>query len=221
MGIVSQENSFKAGAIVNEHQPYPIGYARISTDEQSLDLQINALKAVGVKDHDIITEQVSGAASDRPALDLAIKRLRPGDVFVVWRLDRIARTVKELIERMNEINDSGAKFRSLSESIDTSSAVGSLIFHVLGAVAEFERQLIIERTNAGIQAAKERGVRFGHPHKITHEMVEGMQNLRDDGDLSMRQIAKKFNVSEGTVYAYTVPAGSDATPRRVLPEAKS
>ena len=138
-----------------------VGYARVSTPDQRLDLQIDALKAAGVSPEHIYSETISGARQKRWQLDLAIKSLRPGDTFVVWRLDRIARNIRDLYQRIDDIAARGAKFRSLTESFDFTTATGKLILGFLGLMAEFERQLTIERTKAGMAALKERGVSVG------------------------------------------------------------
>lgn len=180
-----------------------IGYARVSTEEQSLDMQIKALERAGVEPDDIFVEKVSGAASKRPKLAEAISDLRPGDVFVVWKLDRVGRSMIDLLKRMNQIDEAGAKFKSLTEQIDTGTPVGNLLLHVLGAVAQFERDLITERTRAGVKRAQERGVRFGQPPKLSKKQVAEAQRLRKSG-VSVREIAKQLNVSAQTIYVYTV-----------------
>lgn len=141
-----------------------IGYARVSTDEQSVDLQIDALKRAGCerifRDNDY-----SGALKSRPALDDALDYLEPGDTLVTWRLDRLGRSLSHLISLVADLERRGVAFRSLSEAIDTSTASGRLQFHMMGALAEFERALISERTKAGMAAARSRGVQFGRPTK--------------------------------------------------------
>lgn len=184
--------------------PQLIGYARVSTEEQSLDLQTDALKRAGCHPDHIHVEKVSGAASKRPRLDWAIETLRPGDVFVVWKLDRVARSLMDLLKRMKDIEDSGAGFKSLTESIDTTTPGGRLVMNVMGAIAEFERDLIRERTKAGVQAAIKRGVRIGQPPKLTPQQVKDAQKMRDKG-LSVRdKIAPAFKVSPVTIYNNTV-----------------
>jgi DNA invertase Pin-like site-specific DNA recombinase len=138
-----------------------IGYARVSTAEQNLALQLDALRAVGCSR--IFQDRSSGSIRERPQLTRALNHLRPGDTLVTWRLDRLGRSLHHLITLMKELNDVGVAFRSLSESIDTATASGRLLFHVMGALAEFERSLISERTKAGMASAKLRGKRLGRP----------------------------------------------------------
>lgn len=180
-----------------------IGYARVSTEEQSLALQTDALKRAGVLADDIHVEKVSGVASKRPRLEDALSSLRPGDTFVVWKLDRLARSLTDLLRRMQQITDAGAGFRSITETIDTTTPAGRLIMHVIGAIAEFERDLISERTKAGTRAAQARGVRVGQPEKLTQKQKEQAQRMRDRR-VSVREIASKFSVSAPTIYNYTV-----------------
>ena len=134
-----------------------IGYARVSTNEQNLDLQRDALLKAGVSQKDIYTDKVTGVKADRPGLTLAISHLRAGDTLVVWRLERLGRSLKHLIETVTTLKEQGISFKSLTEHIDTSTPGGKLIFHIFGALAEFERDLIRERTKAGLQAARARG----------------------------------------------------------------
>lgn len=142
-----------------------IGYARVSTDDQNLDLQCAALKAAGC--NPVFEDQVFGMAFRRPGLDQALARLGAGDSLVVWRLDRLGRSLPQLIDTIRLIGETGAEFRSLTESIDTTTAGGRLYFHMIGALAEFERSLIIERTRAGMKAAKARGIEVGRKRALT------------------------------------------------------
>lgn len=180
--------------------PYPIGYARVSTRDQNLDLQIDALTAFGVRPDNLHVEKLSATAKTRPLLDEAIKQLRPGDVFVVWRLDRLARNMRELYTRLGQISAAGASFKSLTESFDFTTATGKLVLGFLGLMAEFERQLTVERTKAGIIAARSRGSRFGAKPKFTDEIkAEAFRLLTDEG-WTAPEVAAKFNVKVGTVY---------------------
>jgi DNA invertase Pin-like site-specific DNA recombinase len=138
-----------------------VGYARVSTVEQNLALQLDALRSAGCKK--IFQDRLSGSVRERPQLVRALKSLKPGDTLVTWRLDRLGRSLHHLLYLMKELNDGGIAFRSLSESIDTATASGRLLFHVMGALAEFERSLISERTKAGMASAKRRGKRLGRP----------------------------------------------------------
>jgi len=179
-----------------------IGYARVSTEEQSLDMQIKALERAGVDRADIFVEKVSGAASKRYKLDEALADLRPGDTFVVWKLDRVARSLIDLLRRMKSIDDAGAKFMSITEAIDTKTIGGRLLLNVLGAIAEFERDLITERTRAGVKRAQEQGVQFGQPEKLSGAQKREAAKLRKQG-VSVREIAKQYKVSAQTIYAHT------------------
>lgn len=179
-----------------------IGYARVSTEEQSLEMQIGALVKSGVERDSVHLEKVSGVAAKRVKLDWTLNHLRPGDTLVVWKLDRVARSLADLMIRIKQIEQSGANFRSLTEHIDTTTPGGRLIFHVLGALAEFERDLIRERTIAGVRAAQERGVTFGVPPKLSPKQVAQAQRRRDNGE-SVYKIAKDVGVAHTTIYTWT------------------
>lgn len=180
-----------------------IGYARVSTVEQNLEMQVAALHRADVQPKNVHVEKVSAAVSNRPKLEWAIANLREGDTFVVWKLDRVARSLADLMRRMKAIEDAGAHFKSLTEHIDTTTPGGRLIFHVLGALAEFERDLVVERTRAGVKAAQERGQQFGQPAKLTPQQVAKAQKMRDAGK-SAYEIAKHFDVAHTTIYNWTV-----------------
>lgn len=179
-----------------------VGYARVSTAEQNLDMQIQQLEKAGVDRRNIHVEKVSAAVSQRPKLEWAIAHLREGDTLVCYKMDRIARSLADLMRRIKQIEDSGANFRSLTESIDTTTPGGRLIFHVLGALAEFERDLIRERTRAGVKAAQERGVTFGVPPKLSPKQIAEAQRMRDRG-ISVYKIAEHFDVAHTTIYSWT------------------
>lgn len=191
-----------------------IGYARVSTDDQKLDLQRDAFAKAGVLPDDIYTDEMSGARYKRPGLDLALKRLRDGDVFVVWRLDRLGRSVRELIDRVDQIKAVGAEFRSLTEVIDTNSAGGKLMFHVFAAVAEFERNLLIERTYAGMEAAKRRGRVGGRKHYLDQGMIDDLKIDLADTDDSLDEIAARYGIKRRTINNY-VPGGRGALRARL------
>src|SRR5215510_14816119 len=142
-----------------------IGYARVSTDEQNLDLQRDALRNAGVAAKDIYTDKVSGIQSDRPGLEAALSHLRADDTLIVWRLDRLGRSLQHLIATVTSLKDQGVAFKSLTENIDTSTATGNIVFQIFGALAEFERNLIKERTVAGLNAARARGRIGGRPKR--------------------------------------------------------
>lgn len=188
-----------------------IGYARVSTQDQSLNLQTDALKKAGCLI--IREEKLSGAKRTRPELDMAIKDLRPGDTLVVWRLDRLSRSIKDLYERLAEIEEAGASFRSLTEAFDFNTATGRLILGMLAIMAEFERQLTIERTKAGMAVLREKGHIMGAPKKLNAKLrAKGKKMLREKarkivGGKSVwrprytkQQVAKALKVSTGTVY---------------------
>lgn len=175
-----------------------IGYARVSTPEQSLNLQIDALVRHGVPEDKIFTDVKSAVAKKRPGFDKMWKHLRPGDVIVVWRLDRFARSMIDLLTRTQELERMGVGFRSLNESLDTTTAGGKLIFHIMGALAEFERNLTIERTKAGLRAAKERGAHIGRKPKLTDALKVRVMELYASG-WSISGIARELDVSRPVI----------------------
>jgi len=175
-----------------------IGYARISTDDQSLGLQRDALNAAGCKK--VFEDTESGAKADRPGLAQALDHLREGDTLVIWRLDRLGRSLDELIRIVNNFKDQGIGLESLTEKIDTTSAAGELIFHIFGAFAQFERNLIIERTKAGLLAAKARGRRGGRP-TISKSKQEAIKEL-SRSDMPVSRICKTLGIGYGTYYRY-------------------
>ena len=175
-----------------------IGYARVSTEEQNLDMQLTALRKA--KCTRIFEEKQSGASRNRAELNKLLDILRPGDVVVVWKLDRLARSTKILLEILEEIIESGAKFVSLSEQwADTTSPAGKMIITVLSGMAEFERDLIRERTKTGRLAALRRGVKFGRPVKLTAAEKKQIKRRRENGE-SIRDIAESLSVHFTTVY---------------------
>ncbi len=177
-----------------------IGYARVSTGEQTLDLQLDALAKAGCEK--TYTETASGAKADRPVLRDVLGYLRAGDTLVVWRLDRLGRSLQHLIETVGRLQDRGIGFRSLTESIDTTSSGGKLIFHVFGALAEFERELILERTRAGLDAARARGRKGGRPKLLDPRKVAMARALHADKGNSIDDICKTLHVSRSTLYRY-------------------
>lgn len=174
-----------------------VGYARVSTADQSADLQVDALTAAGAER--VFVETASGATDARPELARAIDYLREGDVLVVWRLDRLGRSLRHLIDQVNALEARGVGFRSLTEAIDTTTAGGRLVFHVFGALGEFERELIVERTRAGLAAARARGRRGGRPKVMTPERITTARRLRDEDRLTLDQIAATIGVSRASV----------------------
>lgn len=183
-----------------------IGYGRKSKDDQDLALQIDALKRAGCSQ--VYAEQVSRAGPKRAKkgtaeLDNALKALRPGDVFVVWRLDRLGGSVSELIRIVTrELRDRGVEFRSLTESIDTRTAAGNMFFQVCAVFAEYERNVLIERTHAGLRAAAKRGRTGGRPKALTQQQVREIRALLAAPDVVVREVAKRYGVSRTTLYKY-------------------
>jgi len=176
-----------------------IGYARVSTGEQTLDLQCDALTKAGCDR--IFEETASGAKADRLLLKEALAYARPGDTLVVWRLDRLGRSLKHLIETVADLATRGIGFKSLTEQIDTTTPGGKLIFHVFGALAEFERDLIRERTNAGLAAARARGRTGGRPKKLADPKTLAMaQSLYDGGQTDIDTICRTLGISRATLY---------------------
>lgn len=181
-----------------QYEPTYVGYARVSTEDQNLDMQIAALMRAGVDPNAIYSEKRSGVSTRRPARDLAVKHCRAGDTFITWKLDRVGRSLKDLLDFLEKLERMGVKFRSIQDNIDTSTAVGRLITAVIGAIGEFERELTKERTQAGVNRAKERGVKFGREPKIGEmEDAEIEKLIAANEPLSL--IAKRFKVAVGTV----------------------
>jgi len=180
-----------------------IGYARVSTNEQNLDLQRDALLKAGVSQKDIYTDKVTGVKADRPGLTLALSHLREGDTLIVWRLDRLGRSLKHLIETVTTLKEQGISFKSLTENIDTSTATGTLVFQIFGALAEFERNLIQERTVAGLNAARARGRTGGRPKgNPDARKVALARKFYNDHALSIPEILKTLNISKSTLYRW-------------------
>lgn len=175
-----------------------IGYARVSTDDQKLRLQRDALKQAGCKR--LFQEKVSGAAKTLPARDKLLGFAREGDLIVVWKLDRLGRSLRDLIDVVGALEEKGIGFRSLQEAIDTTTATGKLTFHIFAALAEFERDLVRERTNAGLAAARRRGTQLGRPRALTAQQVQMAEAMMADPGLSTRQIAEQLGVHRSTLY---------------------
>jgi DNA invertase Pin-like site-specific DNA recombinase len=173
------------------------GYARVSTVDQNANLQKDALKSAGCGK--VVTEQISGASAKRPKLDKLLASLSAGDILTVWRLDRLGRSLPHLIEVVRDLESKGAHFQSLTEGIDTTTAQGRLTFHLMGALAEFERSLIIERTQAGLKAARKRGVRIGRPPALTPAQIKHAKKLIDAGERPSA-VAASLNVDRSTLY---------------------
>jgi DNA invertase Pin-like site-specific DNA recombinase len=191
-----------------EQSGYLVGYARVSTEDQSLALQVDALTKAGVLPNNMFVEKVSGASKKRPQLEFAIKDLRPGDTLVVWRLDRLARSMRQLYATLDAIIARGASFRSLSENFDINQAMGRLYLAVAGAFAEFERELISERTKAGIAAvrARRKDATWGPAVYMTPERIKRVGELLNGG-MSGPAVAKKMGISTASVYAHWKQSG--------------
>ncbi len=189
-----------------------IGYARVSTDDQDLSLQFDALEGAGVERRRIYTDTAS-AATQRPGLNEALRALRPGDQLVVWRLDRLARSVRELESLADRLAAEGVELRALQEQIDTSTASGRLFFHIMAALSEFERNLIRERTQAGLKAARKRGRKPGRKRKLTDADIRRARAMLHDESLTIREIRESLGVSEATFYEY-FPGGRSGVQRK-------
>ncbi len=177
---------------------YRLGYARVSTLDQDPALQQDALLAAGCQR--IFVDKASGKLESRPALDDLLEHVRPGDTVVVWRLDRLGRSLKHLLQTVSQLEHRGVAFISLTESIDTSTPGGRLVFHVFGALAEFERDLIRERTMAGLAAARARGRTGGRPTVWTPDKLRTARAMRDSGEYDITGIARVLGVSRASVY---------------------
>jgi len=187
-----------------------IGYARVSTNEQNLNLQRDALLKAGVSAQHIFTDTITGTKEERPGLAKALSHLRSGDTLVVWRLDRLGRSLKHLIETVSSLKQQGVAFKSMTENIDTSTATGQLVFHIFGALAEFERNLINERTMAGLESARARGRIGGRPRlKSAAGKVAMAKKLYRDRTLSIPEICKTLNISKATLYRWVNAGGGN------------
>jgi len=177
-----------------------IGYARISTVDQNLELQTDALEKAGCEK--IFTDQASGARDDRKGLIDAIEFCRKGDSLVVWKLDRLGRSLKHLIETINLLHEKKVGFVSVQESIDTTTSGGKLVFHVFGALAEFERELIRERTNAGLASARSRGRLGGRPKVMTDKQIRIAKTMLADPKTTIKEVCETLQISKTTLYRY-------------------
>jgi DNA invertase Pin-like site-specific DNA recombinase len=180
-----------------------IGYARVSTHEQTLSLQQDALEKAGC--NKIFTDTASGAKTERKGLEEALTYVRKGDTLVVWRLDRLGRSLPHLITTMTDLEERGIGFKSLTENIDTTTSGGKLIFHIFGALAEFERNLIRERTTAGLVAARARGKTGGRPKALTERQLTIAQSLYSDKRTPIPEICRTLKISKSTFYRYVKP----------------
>ncbi|MAJ64833.1 MAG: recombinase [Alphaproteobacteria bacterium] len=181
-----------------------IGYARVSTQDQKPELQLDALTATGCEK--VFEEKASGAQRDRPQLQAALDYMRDGDTLVVWKLDRLARSIKQLIETVEMLEGRGIGFRSITEAIDTTTSGGRLVFHIFAALAEFERSIIRERTMAGLASARARGRLGGRPAALSNEDLAHARALLADPEITVHQVAKRLGVAPSTLYRH-LPGG--------------
>jgi DNA invertase Pin-like site-specific DNA recombinase len=177
-----------------------IGYARISTHDQTLTLQKDALEKEGCDR--IFTDTVSGTKAERKGLTEALSHLRAGDTLVVWRLDRLGRSLRHLIDTVTSLHEKGIGFKSLQESIDTTTSGGKLVFHIFGALAEFEREIIRERTLAGLKSARSRGRAGGRPKALTPKQVQMLKHMAADKSLTVSDICQTLGIGRTTFYRY-------------------
>ena len=186
-----------------------IGYARVSTRDQNLGLQLDALRKAECTGRIYKDEGVSGKLTSRPELDKCIAALKAGDTLVVWKLDRLGRSLQHLVTVVNELKERGVGFRSLTENIDTTTNSGRLIFHIFAALAEFERGLIIERTMAGLDTARANGKVGGRRRALTDDRAELALDMLSRG-LKVADVARAFSVSRATIYRLAGLEGTDA-----------
>ena len=177
-----------------------IGYARVSTEDQTLRLQRDALTDVGCDK--LFREKASGARTTLPAREKLLAFARNGDVVVVWKLDRLGRSLRDLIDVVNSLKERGVELRSLQEALDTTTPAGKLTFHIFAALAEFERDLIRERTKAGLAAARRRGVAIGRPRALTPEQIRMAAAMMADSAISAGQVAQQLGIHRSTLYRY-------------------
>jgi DNA invertase Pin-like site-specific DNA recombinase len=175
------------------------GYARVSTDDQSPALQLAALKKAGCKIPVFKDEGISGATVKRPALQRCLKQLQAGDTLIVWKLDRLGRSLRDLITMLDDLKQRGVKFRSLTEHIDTETPTGRAMWQMIGVLAELERSMISERTRAGVKAAQRRGVKFGRKPKLSPQQIDHARKLIDAGE-DRQKVAALFKVGRKTLY---------------------
>ena len=193
-----------------------IGYARVSTQDQSPELQVDALERAGCDR--LFVEKASGAQRDRPELKAALNSACAGDTIIVWKLDRVARSLSQLIHTFDDLEQRAIGLRSLTEAIDTTTSGGKLVFHIFGALAEFERSIIRERTMAGLLAARARGRTGGRPRVLSAVDLEIAKALRRDGTLTVSGIAEHLGVTASTLYRYLPAARSSHNDQPCAPE---
>jgi DNA invertase Pin-like site-specific DNA recombinase len=183
-----------------------IGYARVSTQDQNLDLQVDALIKAGCQK--IFDDKISGSRSERAGLAKALEMLRDGDTLVVWKLDRLGRSVKNLVDLVGDLQNQGIQFKSLTDAIDTSTPSGRFFFHVMASLAEMERELTVERTRAGLEVARQLGRKGGRSRKMTDSKIESAKKLLANG-VPPRDVAKNLGVSVPTLYRW-IPASANS-----------
>ena len=181
-----------------------IGYARVSTQDQNLDLQIDALTKAGCKK--VFDDKISGSRAERPGLAKALEMLREGDTLAVWKLDRLGRSVKNLVDLVGELHKQGVQFKSLTDAIDTGTPSGRFFFHVMASLAEMERELTVERTRAGLEVARQLGRKGGRKRQMTDSKIESAKKLLANG-VPPRDVAKNLGVSVPTLYRW-IPAST-------------
>lgn len=192
-----------------------IGYARVSTKEQTLDMQTDALLRVGVPPDDIYTDKISGTKAKRPGLDFALKRLREGDTLIVWKLDRLGRSMTHLLQMVRDIHEIGAGFKSLTEQIDVNAGpMGKLVFHIFCALAQFESDVTRERTNTGMAAAKARGRVGGRRHYLDAEKIACLKRRLVETDDDLNEVAAAFGIKRRTINNY-ITGGREALRQRI------
>ena len=191
-----------------EYKKMLVGYARVSTQDQNPALQLDALQAAGCEK--VYQEKASGAQRDRPELLAAIGYMREGDTLVVWKLDRLARSIKQLIETVENLGTRGIGFRSLTEAIDTTTPGGKLVFHIFAALAEFERGVIRERTLAGLQAARAQGRKGGRPPALSTKDVAAARAMLRDPGITVTEVARRLGVVPSTLYRHLPKARAAA-----------
>ena len=182
-----------------------IGYARVSTQDQNLDLQIEALTKAGCKK--VFDDKISGSRAERPGLTKTLEMLREGDTLVVWKLDRLGRSVKNLVDLVGELHKQGVQFKSLTDAIDTGTPSGRFFFHVMASLAEMERELTIERTRAGLEVARQLGRKGGRKRQMTDSKIESAKKLLANG-VPHRDVAKNLGISVPTLYRW-IPASAN------------
>ena len=191
-----------------------IGYARVSTNDQNLDLQMDALKKANCEK--IYHDKISGARADRPGLQKVLELARAGDTLVIWRLDRLGRSLKDLIAIAETLKEQSIGLKSLQEGIDTTTSTGQLMFHLFGALAEFEKNLINERSKAGLNAARARGKLGGRPKSLDHNQRQLVVKLYQDRQHSIGEICQMMSISKPTLYSYLAAAQNTPCPSSVL-----